>query len=318
MKHSARIIFILLGMFLLTQVIGLFVIAHYSPQIFKVTDDSGNVQTVTTYNLPFGMDPPKEEQARSVTDIVFSFAIVFAIAIFIMMFLMKFKADFLIRTWFFVVVTLAIGISLNSFISNVAYSSLTAIILALPLSFFKIFKRNILVHNITELLIYPGIAAIFVALISSWTSRTVLAVSIILVIISLYDMYAVWHAGFMQKMAQYQIKNLKLFAGFFVPYLGSKQRKQLVKLRKSNSAKLNHKKFKVNVAILGGGDVVFPIILAGVVFHAMGLISALIISTGATLALAGLFYLSEKGKFYPAMPFISFGCFVALGIAYLL
>jgi len=75
---------------------------------------------------------------------------------------------------------------------------------------------------------------------------------------------------------------------------------------------------KVNIALLGGGDVVFPIILAGVVLHTWGLIPALIISIGATIALGLLFYYSEKGKFYPAMPFISAGCFIALGIAYLI
>jgi len=41
----------------------------------------------------------------------------------------------------------------------------------------------------------------------------------------------------------------------------------------------------------------------------------LIISVGATIALSLLFYFSEKGKFYPAMPFISMGCFAALLIA---
>jgi hypothetical protein len=117
----------------------------------------------------------------------------------------------------------------------------------------------------------------------------------------------------MQRMAQYQIKNLKIFTGFFVPYLGKKQKDKIAQLSKSQR---KNKKIKVNVAILGGGDVVFPIILAGVVLFTLGLVQAVIISLGATLALAGLFWLSEKGKFYPAMPFISAGCFVALAIAY--
>ena len=164
--------------------------------------------------------------------------------------------------------------------------------------------------NITELFIYPGIASIFVPLLNIWT------VVLLLILISIYDIYAVWHAGFMQKMAQYQIKKLKFFTGFFVPYLGKKQR-DLIKGAASNS-KLKNKKIKVNVAILGGGDVVFPIILAGVVLNSLGLIQAIIISIGATIALAWLFYISEKGKFYPAMPFISIGCLIALGLALLI
>ena len=106
-----------------------------------------------------------------------------------------------------------------------------------------------------------------------------------------------------------------VFGGFFVPYLGKKERQMLKQTPKS---KLKEKKIKVNVAILGGGDVVFPIILAGVVLRSLGLIPALIVSFGAALALAVLFYISEKGKFYPAMPFITAGCFIGLVIAYLI
>ena len=96
-----------------------------------------------------------------------------------------------------------------------------------------------------------------------------------------------------------------------------------VKLQKMKSQKLslnkkNTKNIKVNMAILGGGDVVFPIITAGVVFLAWGLFAAIMVSIGATIALSLLLYYSEKGKFYPAMPFISIGCFIALAIAYIL
>jgi len=188
---------------------------------------------------------------------------------------------------------------------SVNYSTLVALAFALPLTYLKIFKRNIFLHNFTELLIYPGIAVIFVPLLNIWT------VVLLFILISLYDMYAVWHAGFMQKMAKYQINKLKVFSGFFIPYLNKTQKQTLSKSKKS-------KKMKVSVAILGGGDVVFPIILAGVVLRQIGFLPAIIISLGATAALAFLFRISKKGKFYPAMPFITSGCFLALGIAYLI
>ena len=72
------------------------------------------------------------------------------------------------------------------------------------------------------------------------------------------------------------------------------------------------------MAILGGGDVVFPIILAGVVLFTLGLIQAILISIGATIALATLFFFSQKGKFYPAMPFITAGLLAGIGAAYLI
>ena len=77
-------------------------------------------------------------------------------------------------------------------------------------------------------------------------------------------------------------------------------------------------KMKVNLAILGGGDVVFPIITAGVILRTLGLTQALFVTTGATIALLLLFTYSQKGKFYPAMPFITAGLLAGIGLAYLI
>jgi hypothetical protein len=40
-----------------------------------------------------------------------------------------------------------------------------ALILAVPLTYYKVFKRNFIVHNATELLIYPGLAVLFVTML---------------------------------------------------------------------------------------------------------------------------------------------------------
>ncbi|MBI5803649.1 hypothetical protein HY450_00225 [Candidatus Pacearchaeota archaeon] len=309
MKHSVKITLILLTMFFVTQLIGIFVVGQYTPHSEEVVDSEGNIVNVTFTNLPYGLEPPQEVKP---SNSLISIMIAIVVAVFVMFILMKYKAEVFLRIWFFVVVTLAVGISFNSLVLNLSNGSLFALAAALPFAFFKIFKRNIIVHNLTELLIYPGIAAIFVPILSVWT------VVLLLVLISLYDMYAVWHAGFMQKMAQYQIEKLRLFTGFFVPYIGKKEKKILAAAEKSKSKKIKDKKIKVSVAILGGGDVVFPIILAGVVLHSLGFAQALIVSLAATIALAGLFYISERGKFYPAMPFICAGCFAGLLIAYLI
>lgn len=298
MKHNIQITILLLVMFAVTQLFGIFVISQYSSP---------------SKMLPYGMEPPKEIQQRSALDLVISFTIAFALVVILMLVLTKYNAETFLRLWFFVVITLALGITLNSILFNLPGSSLIALIIALPLAFYKVFKRNIIVHNITELLIYPGIAAIFVVMLMSWTNSPLIAIIVILILISLYDMYAVWHAGFMQKMAQYQIQKLRVFTGFFVPYVGKKEKQKIALAQKNTKSK--NKKVKVGIAILGGGDVVFPIILSGIVLLQIGLASALFVSLGATLSLAALFYLSEKGKFYPAMPFITTGCFLFLALS---
>lgn len=303
MKHTLKITSILLAMFLITQLFGLVVINIYKPQKKEITDTNGNVKNISVYNLPYGTAPPTE---TTPTSNFFSILIAFIIAITLLIFLMKFNAEVFLRMWFFVVVTLAIAITSYAFLQKLPYASLLSILIALPFSFFKVYKRNILVHNLTELAIYPGIAAIFVPLFNIWT------ICILLVIISIYDMYAVWHSGFMQRMARFQINTLKVFSGFFVPYL-------LPNANKLNKkSKINKKKIKVSVAILGGGDVVFPLILAGVVLYTFSLAHSLLVILGATTALAGLFIASKKGKFYPAMPFLTAGCFIGLGISLLI
>jgi len=312
LKHTLKITITLIAMFLATQLIGLYVVHSYTPVIEQQVIN-GELQNITINPLPYGMEPPEIKPVDALKSIILAFVI----AILLIVALMKFKAEMFIRIWFFIVVILAIGIAVNGIaisplitIFNTLYTQYIAAAIALPLAIFKIFKRNIMVHNATELLIYPGIAAVFVPILNIWT------VFILLILISIYDMWAVWHSGFMQKMAKYQMNNLKIFTGFFVPYMGKKLREKMKKIKMSKG-KMKNMKVRVNVAILGGGDVVFPIITAGVLLRISGLIPALMITIFATIALLFLLVYSQKGKFYPAMPFITAGCVVGLLVGFL-
>tara|TARA_Y100000310_G_C20547738_1_gene746457 strand:- start:280 stop:1164 length:885 start_codon:yes stop_codon:yes gene_type:complete len=294
-------------MFFITQLIGLAVINAYTSTTQTITHTNGTIENIQVEKqIPYGLDPPADTTPETT---LVSIVIAILLAVLIMFMLMRFKAEIFLRIWFFSVVALAIGISLNAVFMSWQHGALIALAISVPLAYLKVYQRHMLVHNATELLVYPGIAVIFVPLLNIWTSV------VLLVLISIYDMYAVWHAGFMQKMAHYQIKQLKVFSGFFVPYLGAKQKAKIANLSSKEKAT---KKIKVNLAILGGGDVVFPLILAGVVLQHLGLFQALTISVGATIALAALFWKSQKGKFYPAMPFISAGCLAALALVYVL
>lgn len=294
-------------MFLIAQLIGIYVAHVYTPhEVLVYNQTSGSYYPANITLLPYGLGPPENvEPVSSVLSIV----IALIIAVCLMLLLMRFRAEVFLRGWFFLVVILGIALTMNAFLHSVAYASLIALIIAVPLAYLKIFKRNMYAHNGTELLIYPGIASVFIPLLSIPT------IIVLLILISAYDIYAVWHAGFMQKMARYQIEKLRIFSGFFIPYIGKQGR---VALAKAKTAGIKDKKVKAHVAILGGGDVVFPIITAGVVLNVWGLIPALLVTLGATLALTYLFYTSEKGKYYPAMPFITVGCFIGLAAGYLL
>ncbi|VVB79287.1 Signal-peptide peptidase, presenilin aspartyl protease [uncultured archaeon] len=307
MKHTAKITAIILAMFLLTQFIGLYVVSQYSPT--KIVD--GQITNSTNkVSLPYGMETPEVQQDIDFLTMLPSILLAFVIAILIIFLLTKTKADIILKIWFFIVVVLAMAISFNSVIGNkIPYAAWIALFVAIPLALLKIFQRNFFVHNVTELFIYPGVAAIFVPLLNIWT------LLILLVAISIYDMWAVWHSGIMQKMAKYQMNQLKIFSGFFIPYIPRDIRMKLKKLSKSQ---LKKKRVKVSVAILGGGDVVFPIIAAGVMLKTLGFIPALITIAGAFVGLSCLLFLAEKKKFYPAMPFISAGILLAVILSYLI
>ncbi|MFZ5955304.1 MAG: presenilin family intramembrane aspartyl protease [Nanoarchaeota archaeon] len=324
MKHTWKITFILLTMFLATQFIGLIVINAYSPtQKIIINQSTGQEEIVNVHEpLPYGMEPPQTEQKLNLISIIISFTI----AISLVLIFIKYKFKFIIKAWFFIVVALALAISLNALLmsafpnlkfaqfnyasSQISYLALSMLVLSIIISFLKVYRPNFILHNLTELFIYPGIAAVFVPILN------VVSIIFLLILISIYDMWAVWHSGIMQKMAKFQIEELKVLGGFLVPYIPANLKKKLKKMKKSE---LKNKKIKISLAILGGGDIVFPIITAGVFLRnsSFGLIPALFVIFGAFCGLLFLFLRSEKKKFYPAMPFITIGIFAGIILSFL-
>jgi presenilin-like A22 family membrane protease len=144
--------------------------------------------------------------------------------------------------------------------------------------------------------LYGGLAAIFVPILN------VLYAFILLLALSAYDMYAVWRSKHMIKMAKFQTKS-GIFAGLLIPY---------------KAPAVRGPKKPVRTAVLGGGDIGFPLIFSGTVLAASGFVPALLVSLGATAALFILLLLSQKDKFYPAMPFLTLGCAVGYLATFLL
>lgn len=298
MKHNKKITLLILGMFLITQLVGIYVASYYL--------NPG-------HSLPFGLDTP-DLKTNSEYNLFFSqIVIAFIFAVLVLFLLSKFKAEIILKLWFLSVIVIALAISFKSFLPDFQYKFYLVLAISLAFALLKIFQRNIFLHNFTELLIYPGIASVFIPLLNVYT------VMGFLVLISAYDIWAVWHSGIMQKMAKFQIEKLRVFTGFFVPYMSKAMRKKTKNWKKTLTKKeLNKKKIKMNVAILGGGDVVFPIITAGVMLKTLGLYSAFFVIAGAILGLLYLFIISEKKKFYPAMPYITGGILLGILVSYLI
>ncbi|MFA5060707.1 MAG: presenilin family intramembrane aspartyl protease [Candidatus Pacearchaeota archaeon] len=311
MKHKISVTILLIAMFLVTQFIGLLVVNSYFPVTQTIVDPStGEAREIEVENpLPFGLE--NRENSPNFLSIVFSFVL----AVALVFFLMKYRWKKVIKVWFFLVVIIALSISLNAVLKNfLVYASVISLVVAFPLAFFKVFRPSYIVHNATELFIYPGIAAVFVTLLTPFSAL------LVLVLISIYDMWAVWKSGIMQKMAKFQMEEIKVFGGLLIPSLSNKDRNEIkiVKQKYRNKEipkKYKKRKYKVNLAILGGGDIIFPIIASGVFLKFFGIIPALFVTFGALAGLIYLFSITEKGKSYPAMPYISAGIFIGVLLA---
>ncbi len=284
MKHDLSVTIALITLFICSHLIGLVVIKHYLPE---------------DQELPLHIQKPHLEEQSSYFPIIV--AILFATAIALL--LVKFRAMNLWKLWFFISVFFTLTISFTAFIPQII-----AIALALLFTFFKVIKPNVIVHNLTEVFIYGGLAAIFVPVLSLFS------IFILLLIISAYDMIAVWKTKHMISLAKFQSES-KMFAGLFIPY---EKKDYTKKIKVTPGATYNQVRHVERQAILGGGDIGFPLLFSGVILKLYGFPQAFFVSLITALALFLLFYFAEKHKFYPAMPFLSAGCLVGYGLMYLL
>jgi presenilin-like A22 family membrane protease len=289
MKHSLKIISLLIGIFLLAQFVGLLIVNRYV-DVQKTTETG---QTVYK-NLPYSIERPEMEQSTS-----FIFIIVgVIIGTLLILLIIKIKKMLLWKLWFFLAVSITLAIAFSAFI-NPFLAALISVILTI----FKVFRPNVIIHNLTEIFIYGGLAAVFVPLMNF------IAVLILLILISIYDMIAVWKIKHMITLAEFQTES-KVFAGISIP---KKEEKAKISAKPAKIKK-SEAKTGITSAILGGGDIAFPLLFAGVVMKQYGFALSLIIPIIAAIVLFILLVKGERGKFYPAMPFLTAGCLVGFFI----
>lgn len=232
--------------------------------------------------FPLGIERPEIEPTTSYIPLF----LILLIATGIALVMIKLRLAILWRLWFILSVFLTLLISFAAF----TRTETIALVTAGAFAAWRLFRPNAIVHNGTEVFVYGGLAAIFAPLF------TIISVSILLVLISAYDYIAVRKTKHMITLAKSQGK-AGVFAGFVIPY-------------------------GKHTAVLGGGDIGFPLIFTAVTNTQLGIgvtnWLGYIIPFCTTLMLFALFALGEKKKYYPAMPYLSLGCFLGLGIVLLL
>ena len=292
MKHNWRITLILVGIFLVAQAVGLLIVQNYVD--VEKTAETGQL---TYEELPLGLERPQVAEQNSYMYIL-SAVLIGTLLLFV---LIHFKVHLLWKLWYGAAVFFTLTIALGAFLPYGVSAAL-----GLVLAVLKVLRPSVVIHNVTEVFVYGGLAAIFVPVMN------VFAGTILLLVMSIYDMYAVWRSEHMITLAKFQAQS-KMFAGLYIPYQLKGTVRPLVKKNAGNA-----KSKGIQSAILGGGDIALPLLFAGTFAKVAGFTAAFFVSIGAALALFVLLMVGKKDRFYPAMPFISLGCFLGYGLGLLI
>jgi len=185
MKYSMLTMTLIITLFLIAEIFGLFVTSHF---LFN--------------DLPYGLRAPEVQQEAS----PWFFIAAIVVVTLVFLFLRKFKFDLIIKVWFFAAILISISVSLSVFIAG-----WMAFIVALAITIMKFKERDIYIHNIGEVLIYGGVVSLFAPVLN------ITAVIILLLAISLYDFIAVNLTKHMVKLAKAQ-QSLGIFSGIIVAY----------------------------------------------------------------------------------------------------
>ncbi len=281
MKHPPRTTALLLSLFLTAQIIGLSLVSLSITATTTTTEGAVLTHSATTIG-----ERPHFTGYQSFLYLLFGVAL----GTILLLYLMKFRKLGLWKAWYFLAVFLSMSVAFGELLPHPL-----ALLLGALLATLKIFRPTTLIHNLTEVFIYAGLAVLLVPLFEPFW------IAVLLVLISIYDVIAVKKTKHMVRLAQFQTTT-GLFAGLM---LGTPARRPSRRTTK-------------RAAILGGGDIAFPLLFAGVIMEELvrnglakttALLTVLIIPFCAAAALLILFIRAKKGAFYPAMPAVTTGAF---------
>ena len=274
--------FLLVGIFLVTQVLGLYVGNSYSQGI-----KAGEL-------VPVVENPESVE-----TSFLLFFYII--IATVVMLLIIRFWKNFIKALEAFIVFFSSWFVFDFLFPIGIWYFSL-GFFLAIILTSWKMLRPTILNQNTAAVISGAGVGAMLGASLG-------IAPSIIfMLILSVYDFVSV----FITKHMIYLAKALTERPTAFTVAATHKFKKPVyVGIKKA--------KKKFHVFQLGVGDIVMPLMFSVSVLSKFSLINAVLTTIGSAIALSFLiFYMSKKPRPLPALPFISLGALAGFLISILL
>lgn len=279
MKLRPQMLFAEFSLFLAVQLLGLWV-AH---TILKT--------------IPI----PKIETGPSILWFLLAFIVATALIIILLRF---FKGPVAFGALFSFLIFIGSDIVFSTFLPR-----LIALALAIAVVGVRILWPNVLSHNFAIILAVAGVSAQLGIML------TVPAVIILLIVLSVYDVWAVFKTKHMVKMAKGLIQR-GMPPTIIIPENIGALGAPIAHVR---AEKLRRKADKGKFLLLGSGDLAFPLIFAVAALE-YGLQTSFAIIVGALAGILIVHYLLAKGKIraLPALPPIAAGSIIAFLISLLI
>jgi presenilin-like A22 family membrane protease len=235
----------LLALYFLALIIGVLVLPAYID--FPTTASTG--QTTVHADAYLLAPPAVQNEDWSFVFIIVSVIIGTALVLL----LIKFGKLLFMRIWLWLSFTVALTVAFYPFISHIA-GFILPVLCAIILSTLAL-SGSRTASTIVQLFVYAGIAALFVPILN------LLAATIMIIIIAMYDIYMVYGSKMMVTLAKSQLQN-KAFAGLSVGS-GYVHEERIVEHKGKAVA-------KSTFAAVGGGDIAFALLFAGALMKYVG------------------------------------------------
>lgn len=214
----------------------------------------------------------------------------------LMLLLLYWNRKLLIKIWFNLAILITTYIFFASFMKP-----LNATGPAFALLLVRAMAPDYGIRNLVDVFTYAGAGALF------GTMLGVVPSLIFLLVLGVYDILSVFYTGHMVDLA---VKTLDTdsFMGIMLP-------EEEVKTKDIDYEEDVETENSVNIGVVGGGDIIGPMVLSVSLLKILPVWSAVMTSIGSMF---GLYFLMEKmedNRFYPAIPFVAGGAIIGLALS---
>ncbi len=208
----------------------------------------------------------------------------------LMLLLLKFRKNSLIKIWF----NTAIFLTIFLFFSTM-FDTVYALITTMVLFAIRHVSKDLGLRNIIDIFAYAGAGALFGTMIGF------IPALIFLFLLAIYDFVSVFITGHMIDLAKGGLDTETFMGIIYADKPPSKDSKIIEKVEETDEVKKTHK----GISIVGGGDVIAPMIFSISLLKSFPIYTSLMTSIGSMFGLIVLMNYKSEYDFLPAIPTIA-------------